>query len=132
MGKYDKVNKCPEEFIGRIIDIMEDYISKKNQDSSDDTPNTVHIQGDDYTYLSDALKDTLEKWGVLGKNAEPKQTNAEMLADALRCISDDEIAESVEGYIECPDSEKWGYRGAGNYAPCVACKSKWLKSQYDK
>lgn len=91
MGKYDKVNKCPEEFIGRIIDIMEDYISKKNQDSSDDTPNTVHIQGDDYTYLSDALKDTLEKWEVLGKNAEPKRTNAEMLADALRCISDDEI-----------------------------------------
>ena len=65
MGKYDKVNKCPEEFIGRIIDIMEDYISKKNQDSSDDTPNTVHIQGDDYTYLSDALKDTLEKWILL-------------------------------------------------------------------
>ena len=26
MGKYDKVNKCPEEFIGRIIDIMEDYV----------------------------------------------------------------------------------------------------------
>lgn len=124
MGKYDQVNECPEEFIGQIIDIMEDYISEKNQNTAGDTQDAVHIQGDDYTHLSDALKDTLKKWGVFGKNTESGQTNAEMLSDALNCISDDEIAESVEGYIGCPNSEECDYRGDGNYAPCVACKIK--------
>ena len=124
----NKVNEPPEEFIGQIIDIMEDYISEKNQNA----PGTVHIQGDDCTHLSDALKDTLEKWGVLRKNTAPEQIKAEMLAEAFRYISDDEMAQAVEGYIECPNSEPCDYQGGDNYAPCVVCKIKWLKSQYDK
>lgn len=55
--------ECPEELIGQIIDIFEDYQSQEDQTSAEDA-NQVHIAGESYDRLSDALRDTLEKWCV--------------------------------------------------------------------
>lgn len=120
------VQKYPEEFIGQMIDIFEDDLT--NAASGKDDGSSVHITGSRYDHLSDALKDTLKKWEVLTEPEAQTDTNADMLISALRNVDDDEIAESVASYINCPSSDECGYQGGSDDSPCIACKIKWLRS----
>jgi len=120
------VRECPEEFIGQIIDIFEDDLTNAASDKYDGS--SVHITGNRYDHLSDALRETLKKWNVLPESDTPADTNADMLIDALQNVDDDEVAESVASYIDCPSSDDCGYQGGSDYSPCIACKTKWLRS----
>lgn len=120
------VRECPEEFIGQIIDIFEDDLT--NAASGKDDGSSVHITGNRYDHLSDALRETLKKWNVLPESDTPADTNADMLIDALQNVDDDEVAESVASYIDCPNSDDCGYQGGGDQSPCIACKVRWLRS----
>ena len=120
------VRECPEEFIGQIIDIFEDDLT--NAASGKDDGSSVHITGNRYDHLSDALRETLKKWNVLPESDTPAATNADMLIDALQNIDDDEVAESVVSYIDCPSSDDCDYQGGSDHSPCIACKTKWLRS----
>lgn len=64
MMKTTIAKECPEELVGQIIDLFEDHLSQKDQTSAEDA-DKVHITGESYDRLSDALRDTLEKWCVL-------------------------------------------------------------------
>lgn len=60
--------------------------------------------------------------------------NAEVIAnDLMNAIrnEDDELLECVADYISCPSEEECDYDGSGDYTPCVACKKKWLKKEFD-
>ena len=120
------VQEFPEEFIGQIIDIFEDDLTNMDPDKEDDS--SVHITGNRYDHLSDALRETLKKWNVLSEPEAPADTNADMLIDALQNVDDDEVAELVASYINCPSSDDCGYQGGSDYSPCIACKTKWLRS----
>lgn len=120
------VRECPEKFIGQIIDIFEDDLTNAASDKDDGS--SVHITGNRYDHLSDALKETLKKWNVLPESETLADTNADMLIDALQNVDDDEVAESVAPYINCPSSDDCGYQGGSDYSPCIACKTKWLRS----
>lgn len=52
------VRECPEEFIGQIIDIFEDDLTNAASDKDDGS--SVHITGNRYDHLSDALRETLK------------------------------------------------------------------------
>ena len=120
------VRECPEEFIGQIIDIFEDDLT--NMDSNKDDGSSVHITGNRYDHLSDALRETLKKWNILPESETSTDTNADMLIDALQNVDDDEIAELVASYINCPSSDDCGYQGGSDHSPCIVCKAKWLRS----
>lgn len=120
------VRECPEEFIGQIIDIFEDDLTNAASDKDDGS--SVHITGNRYDHLSDALKETLKKWNILPESETSTDTNADMLIDALQNVDDDEIAESVASYINCPSSDDCGYQGGRDHSPCIVCKAKWLRS----
>lgn len=120
------VRECPEDFIGQIIDIFEDDLTNAASDKDDGS--SVHITGNRYDHLSDALRETLKKWNVLLESETLADTNADMLIDALQNVDDDEVAESVAPYINCPSSDDCGYQGGSDYSPCIACKTKWLRS----
>lgn len=120
------IQECPEEFIGQIIDIFEDDLT--NMDSNKDDGSSVHITGNRYDHLSDALRETLKKWNVLPESDTPEDTNADMLIDALQNVDDDEVAESVASYINCPSSDDCDYQGGSDHSPCIVCKTKWLRS----
>lgn len=120
------VRECPEEFIGQIIDIFEDDLTNAASDKDDGS--SVHITGNRYDHLSDALKETLKKWNILPESETSTDTNADMLIDALQNVDDDEIAESVASYINCPSSDDCGYQGGSDHSPCIVCKAKWLRS----
>lgn len=120
------VQEFPEEFIGQIIDIFEDDLTNMDPDKEDGS--SVHITGNRYDHLSDALRETLKKWNVLPESETPADTNADMLIDALQNVDDDEVAELVAPYINCPSSDDCGYQGGSDYSPCIACKTKWLRS----
>lgn len=120
------IQECPEEFIGQIIDIFEDDLT--NMDSNKDDGSSVHITGNRYDHLSDALRETLKKWNILPESETSTDTNADMLIDALQNVDDDEIAELVSSYINCPSSDDCGYQGGSDHSPCIVCKAKWLRS----
>lgn len=120
------VRECPEDFIGQIIDIFEDDLTNAASDKDDGS--SVHITGNRYDHLSDALKETLKKWNILPESETSTDTNADMLIDALQNVDDDEIAESVASYINCPSSDDCGYQGGSDHSPCIVCKAKWLRS----
>lgn len=120
------VRECPEEFIGQIIDIFEDDLT--NAASGKDDGSSVHITGNRYDHLSDTLRETLKKWSILPESDTPADTNADMLIDALQNVDDDEVAELVTSYINCPSSDDCGYQGGSDQSPCIACKMKWLRS----
>ena len=120
------IQECPEEFIGQIIDIFEDDLT--NMDSNKDDGSSVHITGNRYDHLSDALRETLKKWTILPESETSTDTNADMLIDALQNVDDDEIAELVASYINCPSSDDCGYQGGSDHSPCIVCKAKWLRS----
>ena len=120
------IQECPEEFIGQIIDIFEDDLT--NMDSNKDDGSSVHITGNRYDHLSDALRETLKKWNVLPESDTPADTNADMLIDALQNVDDDEVAESVASYINCPSSDDCDYQAGSDHSPCIVCKTKWLRS----
>lgn len=120
------VRECPEEFIGQIIDIFEDDLT--NAASGKDDGSSIHITGNRYDHLSDTLRETLKKWSILPESDAPADTNADMLIDALQNVDDDEVAELVTSYINCPSSDDCGYQGGSDQLPCIACKMKWLRS----
>ena len=120
------VRKYPEEFIGQMIDIFEDDLA--NAASCKNDGSSVHITGSRYDHLSNALKDTLKKWEVLTEPEAQTDTNADMLISALQNVDNDEVAESVASYINCPSSDECGYQGGSDDSPCIACKIKWLRS----
>lgn len=120
------VRECPEDFIGQIIDIFEDDLTNTGSDKDDGS--SVHITGNRYDHLSDALRETLKKWNVLPESETLADTNADMLIDALQNVDDDEVAESVTPYINCPSSDDCGYQGGSDHSPCITCKMKWLRS----
>ena len=120
------VQKYPEEFIGQMIDIFEDDLANMTSDKNDGS--SVHITGSRYDHLSDTLKDTLKKWNVLTGPEAQTDTNADMLISALQNVDDDEVAESVASYINCPSSDECSYQGGSDDSPCIACKIKWLRS----
>ena len=120
------IQECPEEFIGQIIDIFEDDLT--NMDSNKDDGSSVHITGNRYDHLSDALRETLKKWNILPESETSTDSNADMLIDALQNVDDDEIAELVASYINCPSSDDCGYQGGSDHSPCIVCKAKWLRS----
>lgn len=120
------VRECPEDFIGQIIDIFEDDLTNAASDKDDGS--SVHITGNRYDHLSDVLRETLKKWNILPESETSTDTNADMLIDALQNVDDDEIAESVASYINCPSSDDCGYQGGSDHSPCIACKTKWLRS----
>ena len=120
------VRECPEEFIGQIIDIFEDDLASAASDKDDGS--SVHITGNRYDHLSDALRETLKKWSVLSEPETPADTYADMLIVALQNVDDVEVAELVTSYINCPSSDDCGYQGGSDQSPCIACKMKWLRS----
>lgn len=58
-------------------------------------------------------------------------TNAEALIQGLQEINDDEIAEQVADYINCPSSDDCTYNGGKDHTPCTACKVKWLRDAWE-
>lgn len=71
---------------------------------------------------------TDEEWNILPESETSTDTNADMLIDALQNVDDDEIAELVASYINCPSSDDCGYQGGSDHSPCIVCKAKWLRS----
>ncbi len=59
-----------------------------------------------------------------------KKTNAEVIIQALKNIEDDEIAESVAEYINCPSCVGCKYDGADN-SVCEECKITWLRGKWE-
>lgn len=58
-------------------------------------------------------------------------TNAEALIQGLKEVDDDDIAESVADYISCPSSSGCTYDGGKDHSPCIACKVKWLRGEWE-
>ena len=59
-----------------------------------------------------------------------KMTNAEAIIQALKNIEDDEIAESVAEYINCPSCDDCTYQGGDN-SMCTECKITWLRGKWE-
>lgn len=59
MKKKDK-----NEMVGQIIDLFEDHLEEKLH-----TEKAV-ITGDEYDKLAQAVRETLENWGILSKEGE--------------------------------------------------------------
>lgn len=57
-------------------------------------------------------------------------TNAEAIIKDLQNIDDYEIAIFVAEYIACPSSDDCTYDGRDS-SPCVDCKIRWLRSDFD-
>ena len=57
-------------------------------------------------------------------------TNAEVIANDLQKIDDDEVAEFVADYIACPSSDDCKFDGADS-SPCTGCKTKWLQQEWE-
>lgn len=63
------------EFLGEIIDIFEDFLTKKgiapfntepiDEFQENDLDNPVYIYGDDYYEIEDALTEIMKRWGVI-------------------------------------------------------------------
>lgn len=58
-------------------------------------------------------------------------TNAKALIQGLKEVDDDYIAESVADYIICPSSDDCTYDGGKDHSPCIACKVKWLRGEWE-
>ena len=58
-------------------------------------------------------------------------TNAEALVEALKEVNDDDVAESLISYIDCPSSPGCTYDGGKDHSPCTDCKIKWLRSEWE-
>lgn len=58
-------------------------------------------------------------------------TNAESVIQGLEEIDDDEVAEMVTEAINCPSSLECAYDGGHDQTVCIACKVKWLRSEYE-
>lgn len=58
-------------------------------------------------------------------------TNAESLMQGLMEIEDDEVAEMVADAINCPSSSGCTYDGGKDHTPCVVCKVKWLRDEWE-
>ncbi len=58
-------------------------------------------------------------------------TNAEMLVHDLSNAKDDEL-EMLVDYIGCPNSHDCKYDGGSNFKPCIDCKIKWLKKEFEQ
>lgn len=56
--------------------------------------------------------------------------NAEMIIQALQEVGDDDVAESVADYINCPSSTDCTYDG-NDSSPCLECKIRWLRSDFE-
>lgn len=67
MTAVDK-NNTPE-FLGRIIDIFEDFLEEKGIDidnpEKEDNDDAAIIYGSDYGILQDQLKDLMKAWGII-------------------------------------------------------------------
>lgn len=67
MAVVDK-NDTPE-FLGRIIDIFEDFLEEKGIDidnpEKEDNDDAAIIYGSDYGILQDQLKDLMKAWGII-------------------------------------------------------------------
>lgn len=59
-------------------------------------------------------------------------TNAESVIQGLMEINDDEVAEMVADAISCPSSQECDYDGGRDHTVCIACKIKWLRSEYEE
>lgn len=62
MRKLDENGKA--EMVGQIIDLFEDHLEEKLH-----TEKAV-ITGDEYNKLAQAVRETLENWGILSKEGE--------------------------------------------------------------
>lgn len=62
MRKLDKNGKV--EMVGQIIDLFEDHLEEKLH-----TEKAV-ITGNEYDKLAQAVRETLENWGILSKEGE--------------------------------------------------------------
>lgn len=51
------------ELIGQMMDVFEDFLSRRNEDKSQD--DIVMIEGEDYDELSSDIADTLVNWGII-------------------------------------------------------------------
>lgn len=58
-------------------------------------------------------------------------TNAESLIQGLQEIDEYEIAEQVADYINCPSSDDCTYDGGKDHSPCISCKVKWLRDEWE-
>jgi len=60
--------------------------------------------------------------------------NAEVIAnDLITAITegDDELLECVSDYIACPSENDCKYDGGKDHSPCVECKTKWLRKEFE-
>lgn len=61
-------------------------------------------------------------------------SNAEVIAkDLLTAIKeeDEELLECVAEYINCPSEDDCKYDGGSDHTPCIECKKKWLKKEFE-
>lgn len=78
--RNELINKNQQEFVGQIMDVIEDYVSKRESRLFGTDPEDVHIKGSEYDGLSKELRETLTKWGVLEEiEKEEKASDGEYL-----------------------------------------------------
>ena len=62
-------NEDTSEFLGRIIDIFEDFLEEKginiDNPEKEDNDDAAIIYGSDYGILQDQLKDLIKAWGII-------------------------------------------------------------------
>lgn len=73
MIKFDIKEEDVPEFLGNLIDVVEDFLEKKGigipneeRDENDEDDQAI-IYGSDYDDLSDAFQDVLENWRDKGE-----------------------------------------------------------------
>lgn len=73
MIKLDIKEEDMPEFLGNLIDVVEDFLEEKGIDipneerDENDEDNQAIIYGGDYDDLSDAFQDVLENWSDKGE-----------------------------------------------------------------
>lgn len=72
--------KNQDEFIGQMMDVIEDYVSKRENRLFGINPEEVSIKNNDYDNLSKELRETLTKWGIFEEiDKEQKASDGEYL-----------------------------------------------------